>query len=242
MKYRAPYHSRHERPAAHMLMPPPSQIVASLPFTDERFLELDAWLAEEGWPRERMDAAMLEGYLVALLVWPVEISAGAWLPTVWGIRGWKVAAKIATAETYSRFLDLVIGFRQETERRLTASPALRPFVLERAAPVLSARYFAGAAWATGFLNALQENFAGLGSRTASARSAVETIASFASLRSANSSSMASVCADLNAAVSKLMEERSARKAPGPLPVGPAGVAKLGPQRRAVVKLPTVQLL
>ena len=216
-------------------MPPNLQIMGSLPFTGESFGELDAWLAEEGWPAERMDAAMLEGYLVALLVWPIELSAGAWLPPIWGIRGWKVAAKIATREAYDRFLLLVIGFLQDLERRLTASPRLRPFVLEHDGPILSARYFAGSAWATGFMIALHENSAGLGSRSASARSAVEAIARFASLRSTKSSAMASVSADLNAAVSMLMAERPSRGALGPLPLGLSGVARVEQQRRATVR-------
>jgi Uncharacterised protein family (UPF0149) len=179
---------------------------------------------------------------VALLVWPIELSAGAWLPTVWGVRGWKVAAKIAATDTYNRFLVLVIGFLQDLERRLTASPRLRPFVLEHAGPILSARHFVGSAWATGFMIALQENFAALGSRSVAARSAVEAIAHFASLRSAKSSLMVSVSADLNAAVSKLMEERPTRGALGPLPIGLLEVTRIRPERRQAVKPPTVGLL
>jgi hypothetical protein len=53
----------------------------------------------------------------------------------WGIRGWKVAAKIDTTEPYNRFLVLVIGFLQDLERRLTASPPLRPFVLDYRTPM-----------------------------------------------------------------------------------------------------------
>ena len=235
MNHRARYTSRLGRPAPDVLMPPSLQSMGLVPFTGEGFDELDAWLAEDGWPAERMDVAMLEGYLVALLVWPVELSAGAWLPTVWGIRGWKVAAKIATTEKYNRFLLLVVGFLQELERRLTAAPRLRPFVLERAAPVLSGRYFAGAAWATGFMTALHENSAALSSRSASTRSAVETIARFASLRSMPPSSMVSVAAELDAAVTKLMDERPTRGALGPLPIGLSGIARNEPQRRAAVR-------
>ena len=96
MTSKARYTSRYARAAPAVLMPPNLQNMGSLPFTPKSFAELDAWLAEEGWPPGHMDAAMLEGYLVALLVWPIELSAGAWLPPIWGIRGWKVAAKIAT--------------------------------------------------------------------------------------------------------------------------------------------------
>lgn len=232
MTSKARYTSRYTRAAPVMLLPPNLQDMGSIPFTAKSFAELDVWLAEEGWPPEHMDAAMLEGYLVALLVWPIELSAGAWLPPIWGIHGWKVAAKIATAEAYNRFLSLVIGFLQELERRLMASPRLRPFVLEHPAPILSARYFAGSAWATGFMIALHENSAGFGSRTASARSAVEGIARFASLRSTKASAMASVSADLNAGVAILMDERQSRGAPGPLQVS---LARAGQERRVAIR-------
>ena len=43
-------------------MPPNLQSMGSLPFTAKDFAELDAWLAEDGWPAAHMDAAMLEGY------------------------------------------------------------------------------------------------------------------------------------------------------------------------------------
>src|SRR5271155_6081888 len=142
MKPKARFTARYGQ-SAPQLLPPDLQSLGSIAFTPHDFTALDAWLAEDGWPAEHMDAAMLEGYLVALLVWPIQLSPGAWLPPIWGIRGWKVAAKIATRETYDRFLVLVIGFLQDLERRLTASPPLRPFVLAHCSRILSARYFAG---------------------------------------------------------------------------------------------------
>jgi yecA family protein len=126
---------RYARVAPALLMPPNLQEMGPLPFTADNFTELDAWLAEDGWPPEHMDAAMLEGYLVALLTWPIELAAGAWLPLIWGIHGWKVAAKIDSKEPYNRFMVLVIGFLQDLERRLTASPPLRPFVLDYRTPM-----------------------------------------------------------------------------------------------------------
>jgi hypothetical protein len=207
-------------------MPPNLHTMRMLPFSADEFAQLDAWLAEEGWPAARMDIAMLEGYLVALLVWPIAVSAGALLPPIWGIRGWKVAAKIAAPEPYDRFLLLVIGFFQELERRLTATPRLGTIVLEYGGPILSARYFAGSAWATGFMTALHENSAGLRSRSATARSAVEDIARYASLRSAKSSAMPSVAADLSASVATLMDERPSRGVFGPLTPNAGRVAKV----------------
>jgi yecA family protein len=187
------------------------QTMGSVPFNANDFAKLDAWLAEEGWPADRMDVAMLEGYLVALLAWPIELPPGAWLPSVWGIRGWKVAAKIATPEPYSAFVALIIGYFQDLERRLTASPPARTFVLEGNAPYRSGRYFAGAAWATGFITALHQNSTGLGSRSAAVVAAVEDIAHYASLRSTDSSELPSVAAAMSGAVRVIVTDRPLRK-------------------------------
>jgi hypothetical protein len=95
---------------------------------------------------------------------------------------------------------------------------------------VSASYFAGSAWATGFMIALHENSSGLGSRSASARSAVEGIARFASLRSTTAAAMASVSAELSAHVAKLMDERLFRREDGPLLLCLSGGARGGKPR------------
>jgi yecA family protein len=211
MKPKARYTTRYGQ-AAPQLLPPDLQALGSIAFTAHDFTALDAWLAEDGWPAERMDAAMLEGYLVALLVWPIQLSPGAWLPAIWGIRGWKVAAKIATPEHYDRFLALVIGLLQELERRLTATPRALTFVLASECALLSTRSFAGAAWSTGFMAALQFSATGLGSRSDLSRAALENIIAIASLRSKEPGAMGRVAAELRASVSTLMDERPARGA------------------------------
>jgi len=210
---------RRRRAEPIVLLPPNLEILGALPFTEQDFERLDAWLAETGWPSERMDVAMLEGYLVALLVWPIDLSPGAWLPPIWGVRGWKIAAKIASPETYGKFLALVIGFLQELERRLNASPQRYTFALAHDAPYVSGRYFAGSAWATGFMTALERNSAGLRSRSVAARSCVECIAHYASLRSTKSSALPLVATAINAAVATLLAERSSRGPLGPLKIG-----------------------
>lgn len=217
------YHrrSRYSRTTAVELLPPNLKTLGALTFTAAEFAEVDALLAEEGWPAERMDAAMLEGYLVALLVWPIELSPGAWLPPIWGISGWKVAAKISTQAAYDRFVALVIGFVQALERRLTSEPRQRTFVLAGSLPIVSARYFVGSAWSTGFMMALQQNAAGLGSRSVAARAAVAHIASYASLRSAASAAMPAVATALSIAAATLMLERPSRGPLGPLPISEA---------------------
>jgi yecA family protein len=211
MKKKTGYKLRSGRVEPVVLLPPNLQTVGAVSFTAQDFASLDASLAEEGWPANRMDVAMLEGYLVALLAWPIELPSGAWLPSIWGIRGWKVAAKIATPDAYAAFLALVVGLFQELERRLTTSPPARTFVLGRDAPYVSGRYFAGAAWATGFMTALHQNSAGLRSRSAAVVAAVEDIAHFASLRSTESRELPAVATALSVAVMTIVTERPSRR-------------------------------
>src|ERR1700722_18774941 len=209
MKPKARYSTRYGQ-SAPQLLPPNLQSLGSIAFTAHDFVALDAWLAEDGWPAEHMDASMLEGYLVARLVWPIQLSPGAWLPAIWGIRGWKVAAKIAAPETYERFLALVIGLLQELERRLAATPPMPTFVLVDESALSSTRYFAGAAWSSGFISALQFNANGLGSRSALSEDAIEKIVGIASMRSKEPGAMRVVARALRAAVAVLMAERPSR--------------------------------
>jgi yecA family protein len=211
MSRKSNYKLRGGRAEPIALLPPNLQTIGVLPFTAQHFARLDAWLAEEGWPADRMDAAMLEGYLVALFAWPIELPPGAWLPSIWGVRGWKVAAKIATPESFDAFVALVLGLFQELERRLTASPPTRTFVLGGDAPYQSGRYFAGAAWATGFMMALHQNSTGLRSRSVAVVGAVEDIAHFASLRSTESSELPAVANSLSTAVMTIVTERPSRR-------------------------------
>ncbi|HKQ84546.1 MAG TPA: hypothetical protein VJS42_20275, partial [Steroidobacteraceae bacterium] len=52
--------------------------------------------------------------LTALLVWPVALQPGAWLPPIWNEEGWKVRPPIDTAPRYGEFLELVLGRRLTT--------------------------------------------------------------------------------------------------------------------------------
>jgi len=80
----------------------------------------------------------------------------------------------------------------------------------RGTPLYSGRYFAGAAWATGFMTALHENSSGLGSRSSAVRSAVEDIARYASLRSLEPSALPAAATAISVAVMIIMSERPPR--------------------------------
>jgi yecA family protein len=159
-----------------------------------------------------MDMAMLEGYLAALLVWPLSLSSGAWLPPIWGEKaGWKVPAKIAAPEAFHKFIGLVVGLLRELDRGLDV-PQFVP-TLSTDEPVRRGPRSPGISWAQGFLCALQQSAQGLQGRSPAARSAVEGIAAYASLAVPSRGAQSVVVTNLTAAVLALAAERSSR---GPL--------------------------
>jgi yecA family protein len=209
---------RHKAPtdpfadSAHF-RPPILTALAAQPFTQEDRDSLGAWLAEGGWPRGHMDIATLEGYLVALLAWPVGVPPGAWLPPIWGGQGgWKVPAKVASQSTYTKFTELVVGFMRELDSGLRANPPRFAPTLTRI-KVLSRDGSPGISWAQGFLRALQQNSQGLKWRSTGSISAVTRIARYASLTAAETISDSDLAADLTSAVLTLVDERVTR---GPL--------------------------
>lgn len=160
-----------------------------------------------------MDSATLEGYLVALLVWPVGLPPGGWLPPIWGERGWKVPAKIASLNDYQKFTELVVSFLHELDLTLgVRAPRFTPTLFANTG--ISRRTVTpGIPWAQGFLKALQQNSQGMAMRSSEARSAVTFIASCASLSRTATNSDADVAADITSAVLALARERPTR---GPL--------------------------
>ncbi len=190
-------------------MPPNLPAFGAMPFGDLQRTRLNAWLGEAAWPRGHMDIAELEGYLVALIAWPVGISSGAWLPRIWGERGWKVPTKIATRSQYEEFVALIIGLMQDLDRRLSARPPqFESSVLHglRDHHQLDGLH----RWGRGFMSALTLGSQGLRWRSASAGAAVRTIA----LGTSSSALLrARAVEDVLGAVLSLMEHRASR---GPL--------------------------
>jgi|SRR5581483_10452152 len=171
---------RDPRADAPSLQPPKISVLGALHFTPHDREVLSAWLAQDGWPRGTVDIAMLEGYLVALLAWPIRVHPGAWLPPIWGETGWKVPAKIGSQDDYDQFIDLVLGFLAVLDRGLCANPphftptlpVHTPHRLRPTTPGICR-------WAQGFLKGLQLSAQGLGNRSDSVRSAVTRIARWA---------------------------------------------------------------
>ena len=103
---RVVFHARADPPR---LLPPNPRDWGTLNFTPQDRAVLSALLADDGWPRATMDMAMLEGYLVALLVWPVGVQPGTWLPPIWGQKPCKDSKAIAQVGTISANSDESIG-------------------------------------------------------------------------------------------------------------------------------------
>jgi yecA family protein len=208
-------------------MPPNLRTYGAAPFGDPQRARLTSWLREAGWPRGHMEIAELEGYLVALISWPVEISSGAWLPPIWGERGWKVPTKIAVESRYQEFAALVIGFMQNLDGQLSGQPSqFESSVLHG----LREREHSQAlhAWGRGFMTALTLGSQGLKGRSDSVCAAVHAIA-----RSTASSApfRSRTVDDVKSAVFSLMDQRPPRAPAGPLDP-PARARDMRPDRRA----------
>jgi yecA family protein len=198
-----------------VLLPPNLAMLEARPFTEQDRLTLRTWLTEAGWPRGTMDLAMLEGYLVALLTWPVGITSGAMLPPIWGEKaGWRVPAKIAAQEPFDTFIGLVVGLLRDLDARLGASTTR--FVPTLLADERGRRWprATGVSWVHGFLKGLQQNAQGLQDRSPAVRTAVTSIARYGSFEIAPTDArFAGVATDLQESISVLVSERGSR---GPL--------------------------
>ncbi|MEO8063592.1 MAG: YecA family protein [Pseudomonadota bacterium] len=201
-------------PDSGQLTPPDVRTFATAPFGDQQRARLTAWLREAGWPRGQMDIVELEGFLVALIAWPVAIAAGAWLPLIWGIRGWKVPNKISTRPQFEEFIALIIGFLQELDRDLTDQPSrFKSSVLRSpSGPGQAERLHR---WGRGFMTAVTLGSQGLKGRSESAVASVRLIAG---KTSASAISSPRAAEEIVSAVMALVEQRASRGPLGPLEV------------------------
>jgi yecA family protein len=201
--------ARHRVPAPPPLLPPDLIQLGLIPFAVDDQTALATWLAAPQWPAGTMDIYRLEGYLTALLVWPIDLRPGAWLPPVWNDSGWRVPLIISAELPYHRFIRLVGGYLHFIEKRLHAPPLLVT-VASSGTNCLDAR---AVGWCTGFRMALALWANGQRWRTPATRRAVEVISRVAGsgIRSIDASSGAITL--LRQTVQILAAERTSR---GPL--------------------------
>lgn len=205
------------RPGPKDFKPPTVLSLGAQRFAAPERARLTTWLNETAWPRGHMDMAELEGFLVALISWPVGISSGAWLPAIWGVRGWKVPANIASDRDFDEFVGLIVGFMQELDRDLSREPSAFESSLLWALRG-DAHTKAMQRWGRGFMTALTLGSQGLKWRNESAVAAVHVIS--ASTSSAEASALRGA-AGVVSAVLALVKLRKSRGPLGPLAVNEA---------------------
>jgi uncharacterized protein len=157
----------------------------SEPLTDADVEELDELLASIQEDRDPLDVAMLDGYLVGVLLQPEAVLPSAWLPRVFDVDGREI--EWPDEATFERTLALTMRRHNELAAYIVAREPFEPVIfelLDDAGQELAGRAAieALAPWAQGFLFAL-ETFPGLAQRLeAEAEAGRGTGATFAILR------------------------------------------------------------
>lgn len=121
------------------------------PFLPEDLRALSERLEDRRWTRGTRNIYGLEGLLTALLVLPLGLRLGTWLPLIWNEGGWKDLGALDGLEGSRGFLDLTIGFMRTLDRGFSAKPPRFVSVID----TLAARHGvlpadAPKAWAQGF--------------------------------------------------------------------------------------------
>jgi yecA family protein len=199
------------------LVPPDLNKFGQQPFTSRERESLAQWLHEPVWPRGTLNIHALDGYLTALLVWPLAVQPGAWLPPIWNETGWRVRPPIDAPSTYEMFLELVVGLLRTIDRGLLQTPPLFELTLglkfsrDPSDVETRARH-----WAQGFGRALS---LGVQSRTAPALSAREAVHAIAAHAADSFPKLGTqrVQIDLSEAVLALAGTRASRGPLGALP-------------------------
>ena len=167
-----------------VLLPPKLSELGHQPFTSIEREALACVLRERTWPRGTLSIYGLEGYLTALLVWPVALQPGAWLPPIWNEASWKVRPPIDTGDRYGEFVELVVGLLRTIDRGLLQTPPRFDHCLHlkaaRDLPDLKAR---AQGWAEGFGRGLGQSVQARGSPDQGDARAVRHIAAFAASES-----------------------------------------------------------
>lgn len=204
--------------AAPTLLPPKLSEFGHQPFTLSERESVARILREPAWPRETLNIYSLEGYLTALLVWPVALQPGAWLPPIWNEASWRVRPPIDTVDRYGEFVELIVGFLRAIDRGLLQAPPVFESVLHL--PISDGLDTTERAqcWAHGFGRGLRQGVQARVAPTPAAREAVNAIAAYASTQTRLSKGGArQVDSALSKAVLALASTRTSRGPLGALP-------------------------
>jgi yecA family protein len=92
------------------------------PFAKPELDALARCLQDSAWPLGSMNIYALEGYLTALLVMPLGLRTGIWVPAIWNESGWNIPFALQEREKYDEFVELLIGYMRSIDAGLTALP------------------------------------------------------------------------------------------------------------------------
>ena len=236
------FRSSRSRSSRHLqtplLLPPKLSELGHQPFTSIEWEALACLLREPTWPRGTLSIYGLEGYLTALLVWPVVSQPGAWLPPIWNEQSWRVRPPIDTVDRYGEFLELVVGFLRTIDSGLLQTPPrFDPCLHRKGARDLPDLNVRAQSWAEGFGRGLRQSVQSRGSPDQGTCEAVRHIGAFAASESRLTSGSAQRAGTvLTDAVLVLASTRISRGPLGALPkdtVARKPVDSRPLQRRAV---------
>ena len=150
---------RHGRNAVSADVPTPDIAeFGHAPFTDSERQALAQQLLDERWPRGTLNIHGLEGLLTALLVLPLGLRPGTWLPRVWNESGWRIPPVIPGPEQFHQFIESIVGFMRMIDAGLGETPPRIASTLnapaEGQAPLTPA---ARSDWAEGFCLAVSQS-------------------------------------------------------------------------------------
>jgi yecA family protein len=100
------------------------------PFGQPEMRALVEWTRRSEWPDGCLDIHELEGLLCSLLLLPLALRPGVWLPYLWKDRGWRVPDLLRSGHNFAEFLELVMGFMRAHDARLLAQPPAFVSVLD----------------------------------------------------------------------------------------------------------------
>jgi len=188
------------------------------PFTKRELDALARYLQDPAWPVGSMNIYTLEGYLTALLVMPLGLRTGIWMPAIWNENGWNIPFALQGREQYDKFVELVIGYMRSIDAGLTASPAKFESVLESTTRWSSQPVSQSATdWVQGFGKALHL-CSHLNLSDANVTTALHTIAAQANESVRASKTIEKVSASIRQAVCVLAKTRVSHGPLSELPV------------------------
>lgn len=85
------------------------------PIDEQGVTRLAQELCSPAWPRGTMNIFTLEGLLTSLLVLPVALRPGVWLPLVWKETGWRLPVALQGGERFQGFMDLLVSLMRRID-------------------------------------------------------------------------------------------------------------------------------